>query len=193
MRKDLPRIAVHVLSSLPLMGMIVGALTDNLGVNPIEELTHISGESALRLLLLCLAVSPARRLFGWRWVLPLRRPLGLWAFVYAVCHFSIFVGLDYGFDRALLKEGFLEKPFALVGFAALVLMLPLAITSTRWWIRRLKKAWKRLHRLVYVVGVLAVVHLLWLAKGGEDVVEAYVHVGILVALLAARLLPTKRG
>jgi sulfoxide reductase heme-binding subunit YedZ len=180
------RPAVHLAAALPLGSLVLSAALGRLGANPIEELTLRTGDAAIWCLLATLACSPARRAFGWTWALQLRRPLGLWSFFYASLHLLVFVGADYGFRWEFIREGVLEKPFALAGLAALFTMLPLALTSTRGWIRRLGKGWKRLHRLVYLSGALAGLHVLWQAKAG-DVREGWLYGAAVLVLLAARL------
>ncbi len=164
--------------------MTVGALTDRLGANPVEQLTHATGEWALRCLLLCLAVTPARRLFGWTRLAPYRRSLGLLAFTYAVCHLAVFLVFDLGLDPGFLLEEIAERPYVTIGFASFLCMTPLAITSTRRWQQRLGRRWIALHRLAYAAGVLGVLHFLWLAKA--DLVAPGVHAALLALLLTLR-------
>jgi sulfoxide reductase heme-binding subunit YedZ len=123
-------------------------------------------------------------------VVGLRKSLGLYAFFYATLHFLTFVGLDYQFDPELLKDAILKKRYALVGFAAFLTLLPLAITSTKGWMRRLGKNWKRLHRLIYLAGLLAIVHFVWLVK--SDIREPLAYGAVVVTLLALRLKPLRR-
>ena len=169
------------LLALELFG--VGGLS--LGANPIEELTHVTGEWALRWLLVCLAVTPARRWLGWSWAAPLRRSFGLIAFGYASLHFSIWAWLDLGLDGAAMLEDVLERRYIAAGFTAFALLCPLAATSTRAMIRRLGRRWQKLHRLVYVAAIAAVVHFLWLVKA--DWLSPAIHAALLALLLAARL------
>lgn len=178
-------IVVHLGSLVPLAWLIWQFLHDQLTVNPIQALTLRTGKYALVLLVLSLACTPLSTFLGWRQVLRVRRALGLYAFLYVGLHFLIFVGLDYGFDWGLLREAIFEKRFALVGFLAFLLLLPLAITSTRGWMRRLGQAWKRLHRLVYVAALLAVVHYMWAVKA--DLREPLAYGAAVVILLALRL------
>ena len=134
---------------------------------PIEAITQRTGQTALWLLGASLACSPAYSVFGVRWVLPLRRTLGLSAFAYATLHLFTLIGLDFGFDIPLIvSDGLPERPFILVGLSAYLLLSPLAITSTRGWMRRLGKRWKLLHRAVFVAIVLVVVHYTWAVKPG---------------------------
>ncbi|HKJ03738.1 MAG TPA: protein-methionine-sulfoxide reductase heme-binding subunit MsrQ [Longimicrobiales bacterium] len=168
----------------PFAWMVAGFFLDWLGVNPIEKLTHVSGMTTLVLLLVTLAVTPARRLTGWNPVIQLRRPLGLFAFFYAFLHFSVWMVLDLGFDLQWVAEDIAERPYITVGFTAFVLLIPLAVTSTRGWIRRLRKRWTRLHALVYVSTALGCIHYYWLVK--SDVRLPLLLAGIYVALMGVR-------
>lgn len=170
---------------LPFAGLAWRALTNDLGANPVEALTHETGLWALRLLLLTLAVTPLRRLTGWGWLPRTRRTLGLFSFGYALLHLLIYLVLDRALDWSTIGADILKRPYITVGFAALVLMLPLAVTSTRGWVRRLGRRWKQLHRLVYLIGVLGVLHFLWLVKA--DLREPGLYAGLLALLLLARL------
>lgn len=181
---------VHAACWLPLAWVLFSYWRDPLKINPIQDFTFGTGLPALILLLLSLAVTPANTLFGWRWAIPLRKWLGLYAFFYVCLHLLIFVGLDYGFDPALIYEAIFEKRYALVGFAAFLILLPLALTSTRGWQQRLGQAWKRLHRLVYLAAVLAVIHFVWLVKA--DVREPLAYGAVLAVLLVLRLPPVRR-
>lgn len=185
LKKNWLRWLTHLGSLFPLAWLLWDYFSDGLTVNPIQDITFRTGKAALILLVLSLACTPLNILFGWRLVLPLRKPLGLYAFMYVSLHFLIFVGLDYGFDWGLLYEAIFEKRYALVGFAAFLMLLPLALTSTQGWMRRLGKNWKRLHRWVYLAGLLAVVHYVWLVK--SDIREPLIYGAIVVALLLLRL------
>lgn len=174
-----------LLACLAPFGMLLhGALQGGLGANPVERITHVSGEWALRLLLLTLAMTPLRRLLGQVWPLRIRRMLGLFVFFYASLHFLTWAWLDqqWGWSQILGDIG--KRPYVTVGFAAWLLLLPLAITSNRWSIKRLGRRWSRLHRAVYLVGVLAVLHFLWLVKA--DLSEPLVYAFILISLLMMR-------
>jgi sulfoxide reductase heme-binding subunit YedZ len=176
---------VFVLCLLPAANLALGWQADSLGANPIETITHASGEWALRFLLITLAVTPLRRLTGLHWLLRLRRMLGLYAFAYAATHFAIYLWLDQFFDWGAIARDILERPFITVGFAALVLMIPLAATSNSFAIRRLGgRQWQSLHRSTYAIAILAVVHFWWLVKA--DVLEPVVYALILAGLLGAR-------
>ena len=180
---------LHVLAIaigvLPVASLILGALTDELGAEPIERVTHVTGGWTLRFLLVSLAVTPVRRLFGWRWLAPLRRTFGLIAFSYACLHYITFIGLEHFFDWELILEDVLERRYVTAGFAALLCLVPLAATSTRTMMRRLGRRWKILHRLAYLAAILGVIHFLWLVKA--DLLEPLLYAAVLGLLLAARL------
>ncbi len=179
------RALVIVVGVAPAAILLLDGLAGRLGANPIETLTHTTGDWTLRFLLASLAVTPARRLLGWSFLAPRRRTLGLFAFFYACMHLSTYVGLDLFFDWSILLEDVLERPYITAGFTGFLCLLPLAITSTRGWIRRLGRRWVRLHRLAYVAGVAGVVHYLWLTKA--DLLEPLVYAIILAALLGSRI------
>jgi sulfoxide reductase heme-binding subunit YedZ len=189
-RLSLLRWAVHVGAWVPFLRIVVDYLRHTLSANPIQEITLRTGKAALVLLVLSLAVSPLYALVGYKPVLKVRRTLGLYAFSYVTLHFLIFVGVDYGFDWGLLREALLEKRYALVGFAAGLILLPLALTSTKGWMARLGRNWKRLHRLVYLAGILAVVHYIWLVK--SDIRQPLFYGGIVLLLLFMRLAIVRR-
>ena len=168
--------------------------TSPLMINPFQDVTLRTGNAAIILLMFSLAVTPINTVFGFRQVIPLRKILGLYAFMYAAIHFLVFI-VDNGYiessiDLVAVYEATFEKRFALVGFAALMILLPLAITSNRWSMRQLRKNWKRLHRLVYVAGILAVIHFIWLVK--SDTREPLIYAAILTTLLVLRLPPVRR-
>ncbi len=180
------RIAVFVLALVPLALLAGDALTDGLGTNPIENITHRTGWWTLTFLMLTLAVTPIRQLTGIGWLIKLRRMLGLYAFFYASLHFAIYIGIDQFFAFEYIIEDIMDRPYITVGFAGLVLMVPLALTSTKKMIKRLGgKRWNRLHKAVYLVAALGVFHFLWLVKA--DMREPTIFGLILVALLAYRL------
>lgn len=181
---------VHLGALFPLAWLIFDFLTDNLTANPIQAVTLRTGKAALILLILALACTPLNTVFGFRQAIKVRRALGLYAFLYAGLHFLIFVGLDYGFDPQLLREAIFEKRFALVGFAAFLILLPLAITSTRGWMKRLGRDWTRLHRLVYLAGPLVIVHYVWLVK--SDIRVPLLYGAVVAVLLLARLPAVRR-
>ena len=179
--------ALVTLALLPLAGLALGAARGALGANPVETITHETGRWALRLLLATLAITPLRRFAGWSFVAPWRRSLGLLAFLYATLHFATFLVLDLGLDFSALGKEVAKRPYVSLGFTALLLLTPLALTSTRAWQRRLGRRWLRLHRLVYVAAGLAVLHFLWLVKA--DLAEPLAYAAVLALLLAARVRP----
>jgi len=181
---------VHLAAITPLLSLVFDALTNNLTVNPIQYLTVRTGKFALVLLILSLACTPINTLFGLRQVLKVRRALGLYAFFYATLHFLIFVLVDYSLNLALIREAIFEKRFAVVGFAAFLILLPLAVTSTRGWMKRLGRNWTLLHRFVYLAGVLAIIHYVWLVK--SDIRVPLLYGFILGGLLIARIKPVRR-
>jgi sulfoxide reductase heme-binding subunit YedZ len=178
------RILVHVGALLPLAWIAWHYLQGLFLVDPVREITTLTGKTALILLMLSLVSTPASTVFGFKQAVRVRRALGLYAFLYAGLHFLVFVGLDYGLDLELIGRAILDQRYVLAGTAAGLILLPLAITSTRGWQRRLGKAWKRLHRLVYLAGILAVVHFLWLVK---DPREPLRYAAILAVLLFLRI------
>ena len=184
-------ILTHVGALLPLARLIWNFFHDQLTANPIQYITFQTGKSALVLLVLALACTPLNTIFELKRVVGLRKTLGLYAFLYATLHFLTFVGLDYQFDPELLKEAIFKKRYALVGFAAFLSLLPLAITSTKGWMRRLGKNWKRLHRLIYLAALLAVIHFVWLVK--SDIREPLAYGAVVLLLLALRLKVIRRA
>lgn len=167
-------------------------LTDRLGVDIVNGVYYYTGRIALVLLGLSLAATPISTVFGYSKALLVRRPLGLYACLFAVLHFATFVGLDYGFDLGLiLQDAILNKPYIIVGLLALLILLALALTSTQGWQRRLRRGWTRLHRLVYLAALLAALHFFWQAKVPERP-EPLVYGAVYLALLAVRLPPIRR-
>ncbi len=180
--------AVFLLSLLPLGLLLQGAAADTLGANPAEALIRGTGDWALRFLCLTLAVTPLRLWTGWTALLRLRRMLGLFCFAYALLHFTAYAWLDQGFDLAAIVRDIAKRPFILVGTAALLLLLPLAATSFDRAVRALGgRRWRLLHRAVYAVALLAVLHFLWMRAGKQLFGEVAVYGAILGVLLAARL------
>jgi len=189
-RRDGLRWARHVACLVPFLLIIWDGAHNRLTVNPVQEITDRTGKTALVILLLSLAVTPADRLLGWRWLIPLRRPLGLYAFFYATLHFLTFAVVDYGLDWSQIQAAIVEKRYVLAGFAAFLCLLPLAVTSTKGWMRRLGKRWRSLHRLVYVAAALVILHFVWLVKA--DRTEPLRYGAVLAALLLLRT-PLLRG
>jgi sulfoxide reductase heme-binding subunit YedZ len=176
---------VFLVCLLPAFQLALGWRDDALGANPIETLTRASGEWTLRFLLITLTVTPLRRYTGLHWLLRLRRMLGLFAFAYACAHLTTYVWLDQFFDWRAIAHDILDRPFITVGFAAFVLLIPLAATSCNFAIRRLGgRRWQSLHRSVYGIAILGVVHFWWLVKA--DLLEPLIYAAILAALLGVR-------
>jgi methionine sulfoxide reductase heme-binding subunit len=174
---------------IPLAVLAGQALSNNLGANPIDEITDQTGIWTLRLLLITLAVTPARRLTGWNRLIRLRRMLGLLAFFYGSLHFLTYLWLDQFFVVEDIIADVRDRPFITVGFTSFVLLIPLAATSTTAMIKRLGgKWWQRLHRLVYAIAMGGVIHYLWLVKA--DTRQPLIYGGILAALLGFRLWDT---
>jgi len=178
---------IFVAALVPLGKLAAGAFffPDWLGANPAEFITRSTGDWTLRFLLLTLAMTPLRKLFGWHWLLRFRRMLGLYAFFYGVVHLSSYVAFDHVFDVMEILPDIVKRPFITVGFTALVLLIPLAITSTDNMVRRLgAKRWLALHRLVYAIAPLGVLHFWWMVK--RDITEPAIYAVILTALLGYR-------
>lgn len=185
------RPVVFVLCLLPASSLVWGAFAGSLGANPIEAITHGTGEWALRLLLLTLSLTPAARLTGRTWLMGLRRMLGLFAFFYAGLHLVTYLWLDQFFMWGEILADIIERPFITLGMGAFMLMVPLAATSTRAMMRRLGRRWKTLHRLVYVSAALAVLHFLWLVKA--DLQRPLFYAVMLGLLLGFRFVVWGRG
>ncbi len=183
------QIPLHVAALLPLVAIAWGFAFDQLTANPIEEVTLRTGRAALVLLMLSLSCTPLNMMFGVKWVLQLRRPLGLYAFFYASLHLLTIVGLDYQFDFVFIREDLAGKRFALVGLAAFLSLLPLALTSTGGWKWRLGRRRQRLHWLVYLAALLAVTHFSLQAKADYRVPALY---GVVVVFLLVVRVPGVR-
>jgi len=184
------QIAAHIAAWIPFVWLLWDFWQGNLGPDIIRATTLRTGKAALVLLVAALACTPINLVFGYKPALKLRRPLGLYSFMYASIHFAIFIGLDYGFNFSLLPDALLERRYALAGLATGLILLSLALTSTVGWQRRLKKNWKRLHKLVYLAGILAVIHFIWLVKQG--VLEPWIWAVGVAILLLLRVPPIKR-
>lgn len=181
------QLLVHIGALLPLAWLAWQFSQGQLTANPIREIQFRTGRYALNLLVLSLACTPVYNIFRFKPALQLRRTLGLYAFMYAALHLLNFIGLDYDFNFALIKEGIADKPFALVGLAAFIILLPLAVTSTKGWVKRLGKNWQRLHRLLYVAGILAIVHFIWLTKSKADLRVPLIYAAVITLLLIVRI------
>jgi len=156
-----------------------------LGANPIEELLHELGRWGLKFLLLTLAITPLRRWTGWNWLLRFRRMLGLFSFFYILLHFIVYAVLDQGLDLTVMIEDVIKRPYITLGMTGLLLLVPLAVTSTKGMMRRLGKRWQKLHRLVYVIAIAGVWHFYWQVK--LDTLDATVYAAILLVLLGSRI------
>lgn len=173
---------------LPFLRLALFTVTDSLGANPIEFITRNSGDWTLYFLCITLAVTPLRRLSGWNWLIKLRRMLGLYVFFYAVLHFMTFLWFDHFFDVAEMWKDVLKRPFITVGFATFVLLVPLAVTSTNGMVRRLGgKRWQWLHRLIYLIAPLAIVHFWWMKAGKHDFAQPLLMGTIVAVLLLSRV------
>jgi len=176
---------VFLIALIPGAWLLYGALSDSLGANPIEAITRTLGDWALRFLLLTLTITPLRRLTGWGWLMRYRRLLGLYAFFYATLHLLSYIVLDQFFYWPEIWGDMLKRPYIMVGMVSFLLLLPLAITSTSGWMRRLGKRWQPLHRLVYLCAVGGVLHYYMLVKA--DTREPLFYALILAFLLLVRL------
>ncbi|MEY4864223.1 MAG: hypothetical protein RLZ51_2318 [Pseudomonadota bacterium] len=184
------RIGLFVLALLPLARLLLAGAADwfgGLGANPIEFITRSTGTWTLVMLCLTLAITPLRRWSGYNELIRLRRMLGLFAFFYGVLHLGTYVWFDQFFDLTAMLRDIVKRPFITAGFVAFLLMLPLAITSTRAMQRRLGRRWAVLHRLVYVVAIAALLHYAWHKAGKNDFSEVGIYALVIAVLLGARL------
>jgi methionine sulfoxide reductase heme-binding subunit len=179
--------AIWVACLLPAAALVYRGFNGRLTANPIEYLTLQTGFWALTLLMVTLAITPLRRVTGWNRVVRFRRLIGLFAFFYASIHLLIYITLDRFFAFDEIGADILKRPYITVGFLAFLLLVPLAITSTRSWIRRLGRRWLLLHRLVYPAAALAVLHFYWKKASKADVSEPLLFAGILGTLLLFRI------
>ena len=191
------QIITHIGAWIPLIVLVYNFATDNLTVNPIQAATQRTGNIAIILLVLSLACTPVNMLFRVPQVIKLRRPLGLYAYMYAAIHLLIFSVLDYGLRWDLIADTIVEKRFILVGMTSFLLLTRLAVTSFRWWMVRLGKNWKRLHRLVYLVNLLVVLHFAWAKKGDifrlqGDILFPLLAGMVVITLLMLRLPAVRR-
>jgi len=183
MKLRLTKIAIFLAALVPLARLLWKALHDGLSANPIEVITHSTGDWTLILVLTTLSITPLRRISRQYWLIGVRRMIGLFAFFYGTLHFLTYIWLDKFFDIHEMLKDIAKRRFITVGFSAFVLLIPLALTSTAWSIRRLGgKNWQRLHRLIYFTGILAVVHYTWLVKADlRKPIEYGVVLGMLLA------------
>jgi sulfoxide reductase heme-binding subunit YedZ len=180
--------ALFVVALVPFVRLAAAAVwfPDVLGANPAEFITRSLGDWCLRFLLITLAVTPLRRMTGWNGLLRLRRMIGLFAFFYGVVHFTSYISFDHVFDVVAILKDVVKRPFITVGFTALILLIPLAVTSTNAMVRRLgAQNWRALHRLVYPIAALGVLHFWWMVK--KDVTEPVIYAAVLAILLGYRM------
>ncbi|HEY2547055.1 MAG TPA: protein-methionine-sulfoxide reductase heme-binding subunit MsrQ [Candidatus Acidoferrum sp.] len=180
------KVPVFLLCLVPLAILVWRALTANLGANPVEFIQHATGDWTLRFLVFTLCITPLRKLLKLPDLIRFRRMLGLFAFFYGCLHFLTYLGPDQSFDLAAMWKDVFKRPFITMGFAAFVLMIPLALTSTAGWIRRLGgRRWQMLHRLIYISAICGVIHYYWLVKSA--VLRPLTYAAIVAALLLWRL------
>jgi sulfoxide reductase heme-binding subunit YedZ len=184
--------ALFVIALLPFAWIAWRAINNDLGTNPIETLNRSTGDWVLRFLLITLAVTPLRKLTGWNALLRFRRMLGLFAFFYACVHFLTWSWIDQSFDWNGIVKDVIKRPFITLGFTCLMLLVPLAVTSTNGMVKRLgARNWQRLHRLVYAIGIGGVIHYWWLVK--SDIREPLMYAAILALLLGLRVWWARRA
>ncbi|KIG08364.1 protein-methionine-sulfoxide reductase heme-binding subunit MsrQ [Caballeronia concitans] len=182
------KVAVFIAMLYPLARIIVLGMTSGLGANPIEFLTRSTGLWTLVYLCITLAITPARRLTGVTALLRFRRMIGLYAFFFAVLHFTTYIWFDKWFDVAEMLKDIGKRPFITVGFAAFVLLIPLAVTSPKAMVRKLGRRWQTLHRTIYLIAVLAILHFWWMKAGKHDFELPKIYGAIVIALLGWRLI-----
>jgi sulfoxide reductase heme-binding subunit YedZ len=178
------RPAAWVAGLIPLILLVAGAFTGGLGADPIEYVTLRTGFATLLMLMVSLAVTPVRRLTGWNWLASTRRTFGLCAFLYVCLHFLTYL-VDQGFSPAYIWPDIAKRPYVTAGFTAFLLLIPLALTSTKASIRRLGKRWQKLHRLVYLAAGLGVLHFIWLVK--SDLRDPLIFAAVFVLLMVLRI------
>ena len=179
------KLLLFPLCLVPLGLLLLGAMRNELGANPVEVLTHGTGDWALRFLLITLAVTPLRKATGWGWMLRFRRMLGLFAFFYALVHFAIYLWIDQAFLWSEIAADIVERPYITIGFAAFLILTVLAATSPKAIARRMGRRWQSIHRLTYLAALLAVLHFLWLVK--ISYTEPLIYLAIFGFLMLLRL------
>ncbi len=175
------KLLIFLFSLLPFLNLFHGILTDNLGANPIEYILHSTGFWTLTFLIITLSITPLRKIKGLNKLIQVRRMLGLFAFFYSFLHFSIYLGIDRFFEWAEIFEDVFERPYITVGFTAFILLIPLVFTSTKKSIIKMGKSWTKLHRLIYIIVVLGVLHFWWLVK--KDITEPLIFAVIVVFVI----------
>lgn len=190
------RILFHMVCWLPLAWILYAYFSGRLSVNPIQDIEQRLGHLALYFLFATLMVTPLHTLLGWRQPLKYRRALGLYCFLYASLHVLAFSGLDYGFNLRLIGGIVIKKPYAILGMLAFLLLLPLAVTSFGGWKQRLARRWTKIHRLVYLAGILVVLHYTWARKGNlfslSGDIQRPLAWGLLLLVLLSLRLPSIR-
>ncbi|ACC71975.1 protein-methionine-sulfoxide reductase heme-binding subunit MsrQ [Paraburkholderia phymatum] len=181
------KIAVFGAALYPLARIVLFGFTDRLGANPIELITRSTGLWTLVFLCITLAVTPLRKLTGWNELLRFRRMLGLYAFFYGALHFTTYFWFDKWFDFAEIVKDIGKRPFITVGFAAFILLIPLAVTSPKAMVRKLGRRWQTLHRAIYVIAALAILHFWWMKAGKHDLILPKIYGAIVIALLGWRV------
>jgi sulfoxide reductase heme-binding subunit YedZ len=189
--RDLIKPMLFITSAIPLVWIIYQGVLDQLGADPAKSIADYLGLWGLRFLLITLTVTSLRVWFGWRWQLSLRRMLGLYAFFYVLLHLLAVITFIMGWRIDILVKEVTERPFIIVGMLAFLLLIPLAVTSTQKWQRRLGRSWKRLHQLIYPIAILAVLHLVYLIRASY--LEAFIYVCIVTVLLMQRVVSFNKG
>ena len=192
LRANWLRVVAHIGALLPLAAIIVDNYNYNLTVNPIQNITLRTGKAALVLLVLSLACTPINTVFGFRDAVKVKRALGLYGFMYVGIHLFIFSVLDYTLDWVQIQQAVFEKYYVIAGFTAFLILVPIAITSTKGWIKRLGKRWKNLHKFVYIAVPIAVLHFSLLVKSIIGRPEPLIYGAIVLALLALRIPPVRK-
>jgi len=182
----LQRFIIFCLCLLPLVFILYGAFSNTLGVNPVETMNRSMGDWALYFLMMTLSVTPLKHLTGWARPVRFRRMLGLYTFFYACVHFLTYIWFDHYFNWLDIVEDIIKRPFITVGFISLLLLLPLAITSNRLMIKKLKKNWLRLHKLVYLIAILVIIHFFWMTK--VDYYQPLIFCVVLSLFLASMMI-----
>ena len=177
--------SVFILSTVPFIIILYKIFLSKLGPEPIKEITHHTGEWTLLFIIFTLAMSPLKKITNMNIWISIRRMLGLFVFFYASLHMLTYVGLDYRFDINEISKDILTKRFIFVGFAAWLLLIPLALTSSKKMMNILKHYWKKIHRLIYLIALLGVTHFIWLVK--KDITEPLIYLLIILFLLAFRV------
>ncbi|MEJ2485582.1 MAG: sulfoxide reductase heme-binding subunit YedZ [Anaerolineales bacterium] len=192
------RIIIHLGAWIPLLLIVFNFFSGNLTVNPIQDIEQRTGRLAILWVMLSLSCTPLASIFGWKELIKRRRTVGLYAFMMAAIHVTIFLGLDFGLNWKLIWQEIVEKRFIFVGAISFIGLSLLAATSFTYWQKTLKKNWKRLHKIIYLIGPLVVIHYAWAKKGDlfslqGDIVKPLIYAGVVTLLLVLRIKPVKLG